>query len=138
MTQKNTDRRVYSEEELSRLDDVQFARALRGQNPGPASERADLSATRTPEAEEAEIKRRLLRRSGLADLSGGPAGRELSDEEMLRGLQARRDGKETQQVGLRRAVERQAEDLGWSLRSHRSGEVIPDDHREQLTDLGFL
>ena len=128
----------FTEAGLARMDDRQFVAALRGR-PIPESW-AELSTRSTgPEAEDAKILARLLRRSGLAhaDFAQGSGG-EPSDEEILHGLQEQRDGTHARRLAQRRTVEQQAERLGWSLRAHRSGEIIPSDDEEQLRELGML
>lgn len=128
-----------TQEEIDGLTDEEFVRVARGQDPGPAS-KVDLSAGRTPERDVAEIERRLLQRSGpTADLSGGrPAGREPSDEELLQGKRDLLDGTHARRVSQRRAIESQAEDLGWSLRARRRGEIISHDHEALLRELGIV
>ena len=126
-----------TERELDALTNEEFLRVARGQDLGPARKRTDLAST--PEREEALILSRLLQQSGMtADLSGDPIGRVLTDEELLRGKRELLDGTQARRLVQRRAIEQQAERLGWSLRAYRAGEVIPSDDAEQLRELGML
>ena len=137
---------VLSDGEMRRLHFVQgFYGRLRGLEPLPVAEAADLSGRRraaapSPEREIRAIYERLLRQRGMpldADLSQEKPVDQLTDEGFMQRLEDQRSGALAERGAARRALEREAERLWYALRGHRDGDIIGRDEQEELRSLGL-